>query len=90
MKSKKNSNTKRAGVAVDAPVRHSVVHVWGGHGEGGLYVDGKKVSDYYTREEAGIVEALGYEPESKRLDEEWYHHQLNLPEKLEDCILSNL
>jgi hypothetical protein len=59
--------------------------VWGGHGEGGLYVNGKKVSDYYTRGEADIVEALGFTPESRRLNEAWYQDQVNLPENLDEC-----
>ena len=69
-------------------VMPSVVHVWGGHGEGGLYVDGKKVSDYYTCGEATIVEALGFTPESRHLNEKWYADISNLPDDLDECVMA--
>lgn len=65
--------------------KHTVVHVWGGHGEGGLYINGKKVSDYYTCGESKIVEALGFTPEIKRLNEAWYKNRVTLPENLHEC-----
>ncbi len=67
--------------------RPKLVQVWGGHGEGALYVSGKKVSDYFTCGESDIVEALGFTPESRRANEYWFKEQIKLPENLDDCIL---
>jgi hypothetical protein len=85
---KKKTTERRTAKAVGSSplVRlRSLVHVWGGHGEGGLYIDGKKVSDYYNCGQAAIVEALGFTPEEKHLNEAWYADQVTLPDNLNDC-----
>ncbi len=72
----------------DKGVMPSVVHAWAGHGEGGLYIDGKKVSGYYTCGEAAIVEALGFNPEMRHLDEKWFASIVDLPENLNECVMN--
>ena len=73
---------------IKSPLIKRVTHVWSGHGEGALYVNGKKVSDYYTRGESSIVQALGFTPECRRLDENWSKKQIRLPEKLAKCVFA--
>jgi hypothetical protein len=67
----------------------TIVHVWGGHGEGGLYINGKKVSNYYTIVQNDILKALGFEAKSIRLNEEWFRDRIYLPENLKDCRFAN-
>ena len=66
---------------------HSLVHAWGGHGEGALYINGKKVSSYYTCGESDIVSALGFKVVDVRLNEKWFQSIIHMPENLKDCVL---
>ena len=62
-----------------------IVEVSGNDG-GGLYINGKLVSGYFTCGQSDIVKALGFKNwESRQLDQVWYDSIVNLPERLSQC-----
>lgn len=64
--------------------KHRVVQVYGTDGSA-LYVDGHKVSDYYTCGQAEIVLALGFKVKPLRLNQDWYNKQIKMPMLLKHC-----
>ena len=62
---------------------NKITHVYGNDG-GGLYINGKLISSYFTTVQADILIALGVETtDNWNLNQKWYDDN-NLPENLDD------